>query len=195
MPRSAQTTLPARSQTGRWLFRPAPLFALAGALLFAGSVVADNEAQATSPLLRPSARLLFKQPDLLRPGQCVRYREGGAGWVMTDPTFHITGVVLGSRIEARRLGTCPQVPGKNPEQYSREEFIRHARAFPCLAPGETEVQADVGLVRLRVEQWDTPHAKRAANQGRLYRGQFLDQPLSRGSEIELEADLLESCSN
>eukprot|EP00825_Cyclidium_porcatum_P038151 TRINITY_DN4364_c0_g1_i1.p5 TRINITY_DN4364_c0_g1~~TRINITY_DN4364_c0_g1_i1.p5 ORF type:complete len:102 (-),score=33.98 TRINITY_DN4364_c0_g1_i1:77-382(-) len=38
-------------------------------------------AQAAEPVLRPSARLLFKQPEMLKAGQCVRYEEGGAGWI------------------------------------------------------------------------------------------------------------------
>ena len=42
-------------------------------------------AQANEPvLLRPSAQVLFKHPAMLQPGQCVRYEEGGAGWVMTE---------------------------------------------------------------------------------------------------------------
>jgi hypothetical protein len=47
---------------------------------------------------------------------------------------------------------------------------------------------------LRVESWETPHATRAANAGRLFRGMFIDQPLSKGLEVELEADLLSICA-
>ena len=46
------------------------------AVLLAGLACA---VQADEAPLRPSARLLFKHPDMLRAGQCVRYEEGGAG--------------------------------------------------------------------------------------------------------------------
>jgi hypothetical protein len=55
------------------------------------------------------------------------------------------------------------------------------------------LEAQLGLVRLRVDSWETPHARRAANAGRLYRGMYIDQALRQGMEIELEADLLGSC--
>src|SRR5574343_563753 len=106
---------------------------------------------ADEPSLRPSAKLLFKQPEMLRPGSCVRYEEGGAGWVATDPVFYLKGEVLASEDQKR------------------------------------------GIVRLRVTDWETPHAVRAANAGRLYRGMFIDRKLEKGMEIELEADLLTVC--
>ena len=39
--------------------------------------------------LRPSANLLFKQPDLMRPGQCVLYQEGGGGRLLTEPRYYL----------------------------------------------------------------------------------------------------------
>ena len=51
----------------------------------------------------------------------------------------------------------------------------------------------IGMVRLHVTRWETPHAKLAANAGRLYRGMFIDRKLQKNMEIELEADLLEAC--
>lgn len=149
---------------------------------------------AADPALRPSAHLLFKQPDLLKADQCVEYREGGNGWVLTDPVFYLKGRVLSTRIEPRHLGLCPVVPGKNMNQYSREEFIRHAEAFPCVAEGVPERDEQIGVVRLKVDRWETPYAVREANSGRLYRGMFLNKPLVEGMEIELEADLLSVCN-
>lgn len=148
---------------------------------------------AVEPALRPSAQLLFKQPELLRPGSCVRYEEGGAGWVVTDPVYYLKGEVLASEVQTRHLGLCPVVPGKNIEQYSRDEFNRHARAFPCVSQASAERDEQIGVVRLRVTDWETPHAVRAANAGRLYRGMFVDHKLEKGMEIELEADLLSVC--
>jgi hypothetical protein len=151
-------------------------------------------ALADEPTLRPSARLLFKKPELLRPGTCVAYKEGGSGWILTEPVFYLKGVVLAAEVRGRHLKTCPNVPGKNIEQYSREQFNRLSAAFPCLADGLPERDEQIGIVRFKVASWETPHAKQAANKGRLYRGSFIDQTLKKDMEIELEADLLESCT-
>ena len=61
-------------------------------------------AQADEAPLRPSARLLFKQPEMLRTGQCVRYEEGGAGWVM-----RVGGPVSGHAPDTVRFSgsVCP----------------------------------------------------------------------------------------
>lgn len=151
-------------------------------------------AHADEASLRPSARLLFKQPELLRAGQCVRYEEGGAGWVMTDPVFYLKGDVVAAEVRTRHLARCPVVPGKNIEQYSRAEFNRHALAYPCVAADVPERDEQIGVVRVRVTDWETPHVRKAENAGRLYRGMFIDRQLEKGMEIELEADLLSVCS-
>ena len=161
------------------------------AVLLAGLACA---VQADEAALRPSARLLFKYPDMLRAGQCVRYEEGGAGWVITEPVYYLKGEVLGAEVRTRHLGKCPLVPGKNLEQYSRDEFNRHAQAYPCVAPDGVERDEQTGIVRLRITDWETPHAKNAENAGRLYRGMFIDRKLEKGMEIELEADLLGICA-
>ena len=145
------------------------------------------------PQLRPSARLLFKQPEMLRVGQCVRYEEGGAGWVMTDPVFFLKGEVVATEVQTRHLGKCPLVAGKNLEQYSRAEFNRHALAYPCVSQDVPERDEQIGMVRIRVSDWETPHARKAENAGRLYRGMFIDRKLEKGMELELEADLLGVC--
>lgn len=151
-------------------------------------------AQAIEPVqLRPSARMLFKHPGMLQPGACVRYEEGGAGWVATEPVFYLKGEVLAAEVKTRHLGQCPSVPGKTMAQYSRDEFNRHALAYPCVSPGVAERDEQIGIVRLRVADWETPHAKKAENAGRLYRGNFIDRPLEKGMDIELEADLLSPC--
>lgn len=150
-------------------------------------------AMAGEMLLRPSANLLFKHPELLQPGHCVRYEEGGAGWVVTDPVFYLKGTVVSAEVRSRRLRLCPEVPGKERSQYSRAEYVRLALAQPCLAPGTPERDEQIGIVRVRVSEWETPHARRAENAGRLYRGMFIDRQLVRGMEIELEADMLALC--
>ncbi|QRM18527.1 hypothetical protein GBK02_03510 [Dechloromonas sp. TW-R-39-2] len=148
---------------------------------------------ADEPVLRPSARLVFKHPAMLQAGQCVVYEEGGSGWVMTDPVYYLKGKVVAAEVRTRHLGKCPVVPGKNIEQYSREEFNRQALAYPCVSADVPERDEQIGIVRLRVSQWETPHARKAANAGRLYRGMFIDQALKKDMDIELEADLLGVC--
>lgn len=150
--------------------------------------------QAEEPALRASAGLLFKYPELLRPGSCVTYREGGAGWILREPLYYLRGTVTTAEVTTRRLERCPELPGKTREQYTRDEYVRLMRAMPCLANGAAPREEQVGMVRLEVIDWETPHVRKAENAGRLYRGMFLDQPLKKGLEVELEADLLGPCS-
>lgn len=152
-------------------------------------------AWADESALRPSAQLLFKQPELLQPGSCVVYEEGGSGWIMTEPVYFLKGKVIAAEVRTRHLGVCPQVPGKTMAQYSREEFNRQVLASPCVSPGVPERDEQIGVVRLRVGEWETPHEKKAANAGRLYRGSFIDRKLEKGLEIELEANLLGVCES
>jgi len=153
----------------------------------------STPALAVDPALRPSARLLFKEPELLQAGSCVLYEEGGSGWVITEPVYYLKGRVVAAEVRTRHLAHCPLVPGKNMEQYSREEFNRHALAYPCVSENVPERDEQIGIVRLRVSTWETPHAKKAENAGRLYRGMFIEQKLEKDMEIELEADLLGTC--
>lgn len=151
-------------------------------------------AQADEPALRPSARLLFKDPELAKPGSCVMYQEGSTGLAFSDPVYWLKGTVTSAEIRSRKLERCPRVPGKLAEQYTREEFNRLAASTPCVGPEESVRQESVGLMRLRVEEWETPWTKRAANANRLYQGHFIDRPLQKGMELEVEADLLGGCS-
>ena len=152
-------------------------------------------ARADEATLRPSARLLFKHPELARPGACVAYREGGSGWIFTEPVFFLKGEVVSSEVRTKRLERCPEVPGKLVEQYSREEFNRLANAYPCVRQDDQVHDEQVGVIRFKVQEWETPWAKKMVNAGRLYQGQFIDRKLEKGQEMELEADLLEPCGN
>lgn len=148
---------------------------------------------ADEPFLRPSAGLMFKQPEILRPGQCVLYQEGGGGRLLTEPRYYLKGEVVAAQVATHRLSMCPVVPGKTVEQFNRSEFVRYLRAQPCFTNDRPARDDQIGLLRLRVTDWETPHARKAENEGRLYRGMFLDQPLEKGLEIDLEADLLTLC--
>jgi hypothetical protein len=146
---------------------------------------------AVSSELLPSARLLQMASGQLAPGRCVLYGESGAS--LTVPEYFVRGRVVAARVEERRLVVCPEVAGKGVEQYSREEFNRRVLAQPCVSSDKYARDVQLGIVRLRVDRWETPHARRAANAGRLYRGMFIDRALKEGMEIELEADLLGTC--
>jgi hypothetical protein len=139
----------------------------------------------------PSAQLLRAQPEQLAPGRCVVYGERGESLVA--PEYFVRGRVVSARAEERRLAVCPQVEGKGVEQYNREEFNRRVMAQPCVSSDKYVRDIQLGIVRLRVERWETPHARQAATAGRLYRGMFIDRQLKEGMEIELEADLLGAC--
>ena len=60
----------------------------------------------TSPALRPSARMMFAQPEFLHAGTCVMVREGGAGWIATDPVFWLKGTVAGRKCVVVALEVC-----------------------------------------------------------------------------------------
>lgn len=162
--------------------------------MMTGLFLLTSWAGADDMALRPSARLLFNQPELTKPGACVMYREGGSGWIFTEPVFWLKGTVISAETRSRRLERCPEVPGKTIEQYSREEFNRLANARPCVSRDDLVHEEQVGMVHLRVDEWETPWAKRAANTGRLYQGHFIDKALQKGMELEIEADLLGTCS-
>lgn len=143
--------------------------------------------------MRLAGRMLFKMPELAKPGACVMYREGGAGWILTEPVYWLRGTTVGSEVRKRKLDVCPDAGGKPIEHYTREEFNRLANAQPCVSKAENSREEDVGIIRIRVEEWETPWAKRAANTWRLFQGNYLDKPLKKSGEIELDADLLGPC--
>jgi len=150
-------------------------------------------ALAEGPALQSSAELGFKHPEFLEAGRCVVYQEGGTGWVVTEPVYYLKGRVLGGEMRMRHVGKCPSVAGKQIRQYSREEFIRHALAYPCVSENGVERDEPAGSVRLRVTDWEPPPARTGETHGGVYRGMFIDRKLEKDMEIELDADLLGAC--
>lgn len=161
------------------------LVALLGLLPLLATHAEDN--------MRLSARMLFKVPELTRPGACVMYREGGAGWILTEPQYWLKGTVISAEPRKTRIELCPLVPGKAIEHYSRDEFNQLAKTQPCVAKPENQKEMELGYIRFRIEDWETPWAKTAANAGRLFQGYYLDQKLQKGQELEMQADLLIPC--
>ncbi|MEY2631371.1 MAG: hypothetical protein RIR00_25 [Pseudomonadota bacterium] len=143
--------------------------------------------------IRAAEALHFKHAELSRPGACVAYREGGGGWILLEPGYWLKGKVVASGFKPWTAAVCPQIEGKTPAQYSRDEYLRWAMAYPCVAPGEPPRQGQLAWVRLAVEAWETPWVQRAVNQGRLYRGHYLRDKLRAGLELELPAELLQPC--
>ena len=150
-------------------------------------------AAAGEPPTRPSARLFKAQPQAFEAGRCVIYQENGGGGGASDTEYFVRGLVVAAALETRSLSACPEVPARAIEQYTRAEFNRLALAYPCLSGETAALEVQIGVVRLRVDDWETPHARRAANAGRLYRGMYIDRELMKGMEITLEADLLGTC--
>lgn len=163
---------------GRNLFCVLPL------LLLSFTVLAEDR-------LQLAHRLIFVHPELTRPGSCVILKEGAEGFLLREPTYWLKARVVSARLKPHAMQACPSVPGKLPEQYSRDEYVRVAKAYPCGAEHVGEVT--VGAVTVQAEQWETPYGRRAASRGRLFQGHYLDQKLTTGEVLEIPADLLQPC--
>ncbi len=135
---------------------------------------------------------LAASPEVLRPGQCVRYQEGGTGFLGRTPMYWLEGEVLEARHEARSLLPCSRQWLEPPR--SRESLLEREAAMPCLRQeGAAPVSTELALVRIRVQRWETPWDKVAATRGRLYRSHYLAQPLAEGAELEINGALLSPC--
>lgn len=143
--------------------------------------------------MRLAGRMAFPQPQLAKPGACVMYREGGAGWILTEPMYWLRGTVVSAEIRNQRVERCPDF-GKPLTQLSREEFNRLASQQPCVSRDDLAREESRGYIRFKVEGWETPYGRKMANAGRLYEGHFLDRKLDKGVELEVDATLLGACS-
>ena len=159
--------------------------------LVSGGLMAAEPSQHRMQL---TAGLAAPQPELLQPGQCVRYQEGGAGFMGREPLFWLEGEVRSSRHEPQQLKHCPADWQDKTPPMTRADFLQREQFVPCVAPraslpGNTEM----AWVKLRVQRWETPWDKSWGNKGRLYRGMYLDQELSTNLDLEINARLLTSC--
>ena len=90
--------------------------------LFAASVLAvDVEPPATSSAVPSGPQI----------GDCVIFREGGAGLVLRAPTYWLKGSVAGIARERRKLGLCPRL-GKLAAAYTAADRALLVAAMPCL---------------------------------------------------------------
>jgi len=125
-------------------------------------------------------------------GDCVMFREGGVGLVLKTPTYWLKGSIADIGHERRLAGLCPTI-GKQVSAYSREDWVRIARATPCVENDADVREVDVLRIRVAVEEWETPWSNQHGTAGWLFRGHFLDQVLKKGELIDMDAKWLERC--
>jgi hypothetical protein len=151
-------------------------------------------AAAGDAVMRPSARLVEEHPEAVMAGRCVIYREAGNGPAAVEAPWFVRGHIVAADVYTRRIASCPGAPGQPFGQFDREAFNRLALAWPCRAGGGAERDERIGVVRFTVSDWETPHERRAASAGRLWRGMYIERELRKDMEIEIEADLLGACT-
>lgn len=125
-------------------------------------------------------------------GDCARYREGGGGYILKEPTYWLRGTVIEVYLRPHRMEVCPN-PGKPRAHYTREDWRRLADAYPCVGDPARVRDAEALRVRLRAEDWDTPMGVQHGRNGMLMRGHFLDTELAEGVVVDIDGTLLERC--
>jgi hypothetical protein len=128
----------------------------------------------------------------LRPGECVVFREGGGGYVLTAPTFWLQGRVAAIETQRRWAGRCPVI-GKSLSAYSRSDWARVVEALPCVDDDSDAGEVSVVRVQVAVESWETPWSNQHGAAGWLFRGMFVDRPLKKGGIIDMDAAWLQRC--
>lgn len=125
-------------------------------------------------------------------GDCVIFREGGAGRVFKAPTYWLKGTIAALSAERRLAGVCPRLD-KPVAAYTRDDWGRIAASTPCVQDAAEVREVDVLRIRFRIEAWETPWSLQHGSSGWLFRGHFLDQALKAGEEIDMDATWLERC--
>jgi hypothetical protein len=131
-------------------------------------------------------------PTSLLMGDCVMFREGGAGLVFKTPTYWLKGVISKISTERRLAGRCPVI-GKSMSAYSRNDWVRVVAAMPCVDHEADVREVDVVRVYVTVDAWETPWSNQHGTVGWLFRGKFLDTALKKGEQIDMDARWLERC--
>jgi len=130
--------------------------------------------------------------DLPRVGDCVLFREGGDGLLITTPIYWLRGTIAALSPEKRLAVLCPRL-NKPTVAYTRADWQQVAAATPCVERAEDSRVMDVLRVQVRVEEWETPWASAHGTTGWLFRGHFLAEPLSKGKVIDMDATWLQRC--
>ena len=126
-------------------------------------------------------------------GDCVLFREGGAGLLLKTPTYWLRGSIAGMSSERRLAGRCPQI-GKPESAYTRDDWVRVAAATPCVESDAEVREVAVTRISVEVDEWETPWSSMHGTVGWLFRGHFLDKPLKKGDLIDMDASWLERCA-
>jgi hypothetical protein len=153
---------------------------LLGALILAGVAAAAEPPAAQTAVDSPQA------------GDCVIFREGGAGLVLKAPTYWLKGSIAAISPERRLAGRCPEI-GKLAPNYTRADWVRVAAAMPCVGTDAEVREVAVLRISVAVDSWETPWSSQHGTVGWLFRGQFLDQPLKQGGLIDMDATWLARC--
>lgn len=174
-------------QTGEWTKMwcfARKCLAVAGAFVASLSIAAAQDAE-------------VQPPRALQNGDCVEYREEGAGLILKTPSYWVRGRVVESYRSRHTIGLCPDAD-KPRSRYGREEWKRFAAAYPCAwsqsAPPEGGSEITVLRVRFAVTAWETPWTRDHGQNGWLYRGHFLDTALKEGVVLDVDASLLGYCA-
>ncbi|HMW18800.1 MAG TPA: hypothetical protein PKN13_13710 [Accumulibacter sp.] len=125
-------------------------------------------------------------------GDCVIFREGGEGWLLTTPIYWLRGTIVALSPQRRLATRCPIID-KPTVSYTRADWQRVAAATPCVDRDEEIREVDVLRVHVGVEDWETPWSSAHGTAGWLFRGQFLEQSLSKGKVIDMDASWLQRC--
>lgn len=159
------------------------VWAIAAAVL-AVSVLADEGGAAAGPAALPS------DPQI---GDCVIFREGGAGLLLRTPVYWLRGSIAGVSRTRRMAQACPRI-GKQAAAYTPADHARLAAAMPCVDKGADAVEVDVTRVQVSVEDWETPWSPQQGTTGWLFRGRFLEQTLKKGEVIDMDTIWLLRCA-
>lgn len=125
-------------------------------------------------------------------GDCALFREGGEGYILRAPTYHLKGKIVEIYRRPHYMGLCPD-PGRTKANYRREDWLRLAEAYPCVTDPAKAREVEAIRVKIEVEDWDTPWSVQHGRNGWLMREHFLDIELKAGVVVDIDGTLLEYC--
>lgn len=128
-----------------------------------------------------------------QPGDCALFREGGAGYILTQPSYYVRGTIVEVYTRRHRMGLCPDLR-KPRERYTRADWKALAEAYPCVSSEGLARDVDAIRIRMRADEWDTPWSSQHGHNGWLFRGHFLDTELKQGVVLDIDGSLLERCT-
>ena len=127
-------------------------------------------------------------------GDCVVFREGGAGLILKTPTYWVKGRISAVSRERKLTGRCPLI-AKPVQAYSHDDWVLVVSAAPCVDDESDRREVPVVRVQVAVDAWETPWSYQHGTVGWLFRGQFLDKPLKKDGLIEMDPAWLDRCES